>query len=187
MSHWYAGWKFWPERAKGPVGADFRQVTWIRPYRPGPLRVILALFGVLVTAGPAFLSFSILLGPGPVVPRFVYASAFGLLAAGMAIGVARFFAVGVYVNDAGVRILTIRAMAVYPWRLVTDVSTSSRRDDLDAEGDRVVITVRDIGPIATPVRRHGMDFVGRAEPFTMASLAVERWWRDAGAMGRAKS
>ncbi len=185
MSHWYAGWKFWPDRPKGPVGEDFRQVNWIRPYRPGPPRVLLALFGVLITTAPAFLSFSILLGGGPVAPRLVYATAFGLLAAGLAITITRFFAVGVYVNDAGVRILTMRAMAVYPWRLVTDVSTASGRGDPDAEGDRVVITVRDVGPIATPVRRHSMDFIGRPEPFSMASLAIERWWRDAGAMGRA--
>lgn len=187
MSHWSAGWKFWPERPKGPVGEHFRQVTWIRPYRPGPPRVLLALFGLLITTGPAFLSFSILLGGGPVVPRLVYGAAFGLLAAGLAILIARFFAVGVYVNDAGVRILTMRAMAVYPWRLVTDVSTASGRGGPDAEGDRVVITVRDVGPIATPVRRHSMDFLGRPEPFSMASLAIERWWRDAGAMGRSEA
>lgn len=184
MTHWYAGWKFWPERTQGPVGADYRQVSWIRPYRPGPPRVILALFGVLITTLPTFLSLSILLGAGPVVPRLVYATAFGLLATGLAIGIARFFAVGVYVNDAGVRILTMRSMAVYPWRLIADVSTSPTRGDPDAEGDRVVITVRDLGPIATPVRRHNMDFVGRPETFSMAALAIERWWRDAGAMGR---
>ena len=80
----------------------------------------------------------------------------------------------------------MRAMAVYPWRLVTDVSTASRQGGPDAEGDRVVITVRDVGPIATPVRRHSMDFLGRPEPFSMASLAIERWWRDAGAMGRVR-
>lgn len=184
MSHWYAGWKFWPDRPKGEVGEAYRQVNWIRPYRPGPLRVLLALFGVLITTGPAFLSFSILLSPGPVVPRLIYGTAIGLLAAGLAIAITRFFAIGVYVNDAGVRILTMRAMAAYPWRLVTDVSTASRQSDPDAEGDRVVITVRDVGPIATPVRRHSMDFLGRPEPFSMASLAIERWWRDAGALGR---
>jgi hypothetical protein len=180
MSHWYTGWKFWPDRPKGPVGDAYRQVTWIRPYRPGPLRVLLALFGFLVTMFPAFLSFSILLSPGPVLARLVYGVAFGLIAAGVAITVARFFAVGVYVNDAGVRILTMRAMAVYPWRLVADVSTTSR----GGVGDRVVITVRDVGPVATPVHRRNMDFLGRPEPFAMASLAIERWWRDAGAMGQ---
>jgi len=184
MSHWYAGWKFWPDRPKGEVGQAYRQVTWIRPYRPGPLRVFIALFGVLITTGPAFLAFSILLSPGPLVNRLVYGVAFGLIAAGMAIIVTRFFAIGVYVNDAGVRILTMRALAVYPWRLVTDVSTDSRGHDPDAAGDRVVITVRDVGPIATPVRQRSMDFLGRPEPFDMASLAIERWWRDAGALGR---
>jgi hypothetical protein len=48
----------------------------------------------------------------------------------------------------------------------------------------VVITTRDAGPIATPLRRGGPDFLGRGEAFTMASMAIERWWRDAGAMGQ---
>jgi hypothetical protein len=177
MSHWFTGWKFWPDRAKGPVGDAYRQVAWIRPYRPGPLRVTIAVLGILVTTLPAIIAFSTLLSPGPFVPRLVYGAAFGLIATGAAIAVTRFFAVGVYVNDAGIRILTMRAVAVYPWRLVTDVSTASRG---------VVVTVRDGGPIATPVHRRSPDFLGRPEPFAMASLAIERWWRDAGAMGQPK-
>ncbi len=183
MSHWYTGWKLWPDRPKGPVGDAYRQVTWIRPYRPGPLRVLVAIIGIFITTAPAFLSFSALLSPGPVMARLVYGVAFGLIATGLAIAVTRFFAVGVYVNDAGVRILTMRAMAVYPWRLVTDVSTTSVADDPAGAGKRVVITVRDEGPIATPVHRRSPDFVGRPEPFAMASLAIERWWRDASRMG----
>ncbi|MEO8107270.1 MAG: hypothetical protein ABI720_08115, partial [Actinomycetes bacterium] len=174
MSYWFTGWKFWPDRPKGPVGKDFRQVAWIRPYRPGPLRVAVAIFGIFVTSVPAFLTFSIVLSPGPVTTRLVYASAFGLIATGLAITFARFFAVGVYVNDAGVRILTMRAMAVYPWRLVADVSTTSASGDPGGDGRRVVITIRDTGPVATPVHRHSPDFLGRPEQFQMASLAVER-------------
>lgn len=182
MSHWFTGWKFWPDRAKGSVGDAYRQVAWIRPYRPGPLRVMITLLGILVTTLPAFIAFSTLLSPGPFLPRLVYGAAFGLIASGLAIAVTRFFAVGVYVNDAGVRILTMRDVAVFPWRLVTDVSTASRGGA--STGDRVVITVRDGGPVATPVHRRSTDFLGRPEQFAMASLAIERWWRDAGAMGR---
>lgn len=185
MSYWFTGWKFWPDRPRGPVGSEFRQVTWIRPYRPGPLRVAIALLGIVVTTLPALTAFSALLASGPVVPRLVFTLSFGLIAAGLAILVTRFFAVGVYVNDAGVRIATIRTMAVYPWRLVTDVSVATRgsaRSD-GTEGDVVVITVRDLGTIATPVHRRSPDFLGRHEAFTMASAAVERWWRDAGHMG----
>jgi len=184
MSHWFTGWKFWPDRPKGPVGDAYRQVTWIRPYRPGPLRVTIAVLGILVTTLPAIIAFSTLLSPGPFVPRLVYSAAFGLIATGLAIAFTRFFAVGVYVNDAGIRILTMRAVAVFPWRLVADVSTASRGGATDALGDRVVVTLRDGGPVATPVHRRSPDFLGRPEPFAMASLAIERWWRDAGALGR---
>ena len=184
MSHWYSGWKFWPDRAKGPVGSDYRQVKWIRPYRPGPIRVLVTGIGMFVTVLPALLAMSVLLSPGPVIPRLTYAVIFGLPAAGLAILVTRFLAVGVYVNDAGVRIMTIRHVSVFAWREVTDVSTRTRSVGSEAEGDQVVITARDTGPIATPVRRIGPDFLGRSEAFTMASTAIERWWRDAGAMGQ---
>lgn len=190
MSHWFTGWKFWPDRPRGPVGSQYRQVTWIRPYRPGPWRVALAISGVLITLLPAILGFSALLSAGPVIPRLVVGASFGLIATGLAILVTRFFAVGVYVNDAGVRVATIRTMAVYPWRLVTDISVAPRgrpRDhDSDVEGDVVVITVRDQGTIATPVHRRSPDFLGRDTSFDMAALALERWWRDAGHMGDAR-
>ena len=187
MSHWYSGWKFWPEREKGPVGADYRQVKWIRPYRPGPIRILVTGIGLFATVLPALLAMSALLARGPIIPRLTFVLAFGLPAAGLAILVTRFLAVGVYVNDAGVRIMTVRHVSVFPWREVTDVSTRTRRGQTDDEGDLVVITVRDTGPIATPVRRTGPDFLGRAEAFTMASMAIERWWRDAGAMGQPRS
>lgn len=191
MSHWFTGWKFWPDRPRGPVGSAYRQVTWIRPYRPGPLRVAIALLGILITTLPALTAFSALLAAGPVIPRLVFTLSFGLIAAGLAILVTRFFAVGVYVNDAGVRIATIRTMAVYPWRLVTDVSAAPRgggthTDGTDVGGDAVVITIRDLGPIATPVQRRSVDFLGRGSAFEMAALAIERWWRDTGRMGDAR-
>jgi len=184
MSHWFTGWKFWPERPKGPVGANYRQVKWIRPYRPGPIRIVLTGVGLIFTVLPALLASSALLAPGPLLAKFTFALIFGLPAAGLAIAVSRFLAVGVYVNDAGVRIMTMRAVAVYPWRLVTDVSTRTRDAADSTEGDLVIITVRDVGPLATPVRKNSPDFLGRREAFTMASMAVERWWRDARKLGQ---
>jgi hypothetical protein len=177
MSHWYTGWKLWPERRKGPVDDAYRQVAWIRPYRPGPVRIAISLVGVLITTPPSLLAVSALFSAGPVLDRLIVATAFGLITAGLMIAVTRFFAVGVYVNDAGVRIMTLRTVAVFPWRLVTDVSTTG--SPATGDGSRVIITVRDVGPISTPVHRHSPDFLGRPESFAMASLAIERWWRDA--------
>jgi hypothetical protein len=187
MSTWFTGWKFWPDKPKGPVGSDYRQVKWIRPYRPGPLRWLVTGIGLFITVVPTMLAMGALLSPGPIIPRFTYALIFGLPAAGLTILVTRFLAVGVYVNDAGVRIMTMRHIRVFPWRLVTDVSTRTRGGTDDTEGDLVVITVRDSGPIATPVRRISPDFLARSEAFTMASMAIERWWRDAGALGQVRS
>jgi hypothetical protein len=180
MSHWFSGWKFWPDRPQGPVDDAYRQVKWIRPYRPGPIRIAISLAGVLFTTAPSFLTIGALLSPGPVVDRLIVATAFGLITAGLMIAITRFFAVGVYVNDAGVRIMTLRTVVVYPWRLVADVSTTG--NPADGQGGRVIITVRDVGPLATPVHRSSPDFLGRPEAFAMASLAIERWWRDAGTL-----
>ena len=155
----------------------YRQVTWIRPYRPGPLRVAIALLGILVTTLPALIAFSTLLSLGPV--RSPAGLQRCLRADRRRAGdpVTRFFAVGVYVNDAGVRIADdARTMAVYPWRLVTDVSPRSPRSDgdqHDAGGDVVVITLRDIGPVATPVHRRSVGL-----PRSRRGLRDGRRWRS---------
>jgi hypothetical protein len=187
VSHWYSGWKFWPEAPKGPVGAAYRQLTWLRPYRPGFPRILLSVIGVIGFLIPMYSAIIVLLNPSsPLVPRLLVAGSVGLIAAGVGILVARFFATGIYVNDLGIRVVTMRGMVSLPWTDVADVSNSDGRTGVlglpfgSTNGHVVVLTTRDSGPVTTPVTSTGLDFVGRDEAYDAAALAVERWWRDAG-------
>lgn len=187
MDHWYTGWKLWPDPPSGPVGAAFRQHAWIRPYRPGPFRILATGVGALLVLVPGYSSAIALFSTGvPLLPRLAATAALALIAVGLAIVVARFFAAGVYVNDSGIRIVSMRGMLSWSWAEVADVSNTSARvallglPGLRVPGRRMVVTSRDHGPLATGLTSRSPDFLGRVEAYDMAALALERWWRDAG-------
>lgn len=185
MSHWFEGWR--PRAAKGgPVDGAYRQVKWIRPYRPGPWRVVAFLLGGVAFFIPMFSSLIVLLtAQSALGPRLLVSASLALIAIGVGIVVGRLFATGVYVNDSGVRVLTIRSMVTLPWTDVADLSDASARVPvlglafLPTSGHAVVLTTRDGGPVRTPVTSKGLDFFGRAQAYDAAALALERWWRDA--------
>jgi len=192
MSHWYSGWKIWPDSPQGPVDDDYHQIKWLRPYRPGFPRLFLTSVGLVVVLIPMFLSVVALLDTGtPVVQRLLVSGAFGLIAFGIGSLTGRLFAAGVYVNDAGIRLATIRKVQSIPWQGVADVSNSTGRTPLlglpfaRVAGELVVVTTPDSGPAPTPVTSTGLDFFGRSEAYDAAALAIERWWRDAGSEARA--
>ena len=187
MSHWRSGWKLWPDRPRGPVGSDYRQVEWMRPYRPGYLRVLASGIGMVIFFLPFLSSLVVFLAStGPVIPRLLVSLSLALIATGCLILVGRLFAAGIYVTDFGVRIVTMTKMLSWQWDQVADVSTTSAKAPLlgvpllPVTADAVFITTADAGPIRTPVTSKSLDFLGRTEAFDAAALAVERWWRDAG-------
>lgn len=185
MSHWFEGWRLRPRTPQGPVGSAYRQVRWIRPYRPGPWRIALFLLGGIVFFIPMFSSLMILLtAEAALLPRLLVAGSLGLVAFGTGVIVGRLFATGVYVNDFGVRILTTSGLVTLPWSEVADLSDATARAPvlgvpfLPSTGRAVILTTRDGGPMRTPVTSRGLDFLGRAEAYDAAALALERWWRD---------
>jgi hypothetical protein len=187
VSHWFSGWKLIPDSPKGPVDGAYRQVKLMRPYRPGFPRILMSAMGVVVFLIPMYSAIIILLSPGtPLVPRLLFAGSLALIASGTAILVSRLFSAGVYVSDGGLRIVTIRRMLSIPWSDVADVSSATSRTEIlsvpfaKTTGQLVVVTTRDGGPLRTPVTSTGLDFLGRAEAYDAAALALERWWRDAG-------
>jgi len=152
---------------------------------------VLSLAGVLVFMLPMYSAIIILLAPGvPLVPRLLVVGSFGLIAFGVGVIVARFFASGVYVNDDGLRLVTVRGMRSLPWREIADVSSAAARTPImgvpfvRTPGQLVIVTMRDTGPVPTAMTSTGLDFVGRPEAYDAAALAVERWWRDAGGEAR---
>lgn len=191
MSHWFSGWRLSPDSPKGPVDGAYQQLNWLRPYRPGAPRIVLAGLGVVVFLLPMYSAIIVVLSPtSPLVPRLIIATAFAMIAFGVGTLVARLFATGVYVNDRGIRLVTLRGMLSVPWAEVADVSIASGPTRFlgmpmtRTTSHRVIVTTRDRGPIQTPVTSTGLDFIGRAEAYDAAALAVERWWRDAGGEAR---
>jgi hypothetical protein len=140
---------------------------------------------------PMYSAIIFLLAPGlPLVPRLLVVGSFTLVAFGIGVLVARFFASGVYVSDDGLRLVTLRGMRSMPWREVADVSSAQARTPVlgvpfaRTHGQQVVVTMRDTGPVQTTMTSTGLDFVGRSEAYDAAALTVERWWRDAGGEAR---
>jgi len=101
------GWQFFPERPAGPVDGAYVQRRWVRPYRVGALRWLLAAGVGLVTAYAAFAGL-LLVYSSQTVADVVVAGLVALLGVG-ALGwvTARVLSVGVWVNDAGVRVLSV--------------------------------------------------------------------------------
>lgn len=185
MSYWRSGWRFWPEPAKHPVGAAYRQVRWVRPYRPGFPRVMAVALLALIVSQVAVVAVLILVTPGaPLVDRLLLGSAALAATVGVGMLLGRTFASGVYVNDAGLRLVTVRRTLTAGWGEVVDVSDVEGRQALlgvpilSLSGRAVVVTFRDLGPVRTPLTSVGPDFLGRAEAYDMAAGAVERWFSE---------
>ncbi len=185
MSHWFEGWRPQPDRKKRPVDGAYRQVRWVRPYRPGPWRVLAFLVGCVAVMIPLLVGLLVLLAStSPLVPRLIIAGCFCMISFGFGTLTGRVLSSGVYVNDDGLRLFTMRNTVTVPWSEVADVSGSRSRvcilgvPFLRADGEAVVVTTRDRGPTRTQVTSKGLDFLGRAQSYDAAALALERWWRD---------
>ncbi|MFZ0325368.1 MAG: hypothetical protein WAN48_14710 [Actinomycetes bacterium] len=191
MSYWRSGWKLWPDQPQGPVDDAFRQVPWVRPYRPGFPRVAFVVACAVLAFYPLSMGMLLALSPAvPVTARLVFLVGVVLPMVGVLIALGRGFASGVYVNDAGLRVVLLQRTVVAPWSDVVDVSVVRSRARgvgipfVVVPAEVVVVTLRDTGPFRTSLTSVGPDFVGRAESFAIASGAVERWWRDAGGEAR---
>jgi hypothetical protein len=178
-----SGWKFWPEREPGPVDDAFVQSRWVRPYRPGPVRVLAA--GVIGTFAvfTGFAGFLAMLAEPVAWARVVDLLVTVVVAGSLVVCCARLMSVGVWVNDFGVRILGLVRNEQIDWRKVTAVrrghgparvlGTPVRRP-----GDTVWIVLADGSDRETPLTDAGPDFLARAEAYDMAAGAVERWFEE---------
>lgn len=179
-----SGWKFWPEKEPGPVDDAYVQVRWIRPYRPGPLRVAATL---LIAVFAIFTSFSGFLGALGAVTfaQGVFFTAVTLMVAGSLVVLAsRLLSVGVWVNDRGVRVLGLVRRHEHPWSAVADVRRVPGRarvlgTPLRSSGTTVFLVLKDGSDLETPLTDVNADFAARAEAFDMAAGAVERWFEEA--------
>lgn len=176
------GWKLWPDPDKdpGPLDEAYRQTRWLRPYRPGPLRlavcllvVVLLLFATMVSMLAAYGSRSVLeLGLRALIAAVVYA--------GLVWTVFRAYMSGVWVKDDGVRVVRPLSTRMWAWRDIADVrsvpgSTRLLGSPVRVGGHVVFLVLSDGSDVETPLTDRSGDFLGRPQAYDMAASAVEGW------------
>ncbi len=176
-----SGWKFWPERPQGPVDGAFVQRGWVRPYRPGPLRVTLASVVWAACAYASFVGFLSVLAEPSAVGRIVTAVIATAVGGSLALLGSRIMATGVWVNDFGVRLHGLVRSESLAWSNVADVrrveaETRVLGTPVRRSGQTLWLVLVDGSDRETALTDRGPDFLGRAEAFDMAAGAVERWF-----------
>lgn len=179
-----AKYRFWPERAPGPVDDAYVQTRWLRPYRPGVIRVATSL--LLLAALGLVLQVSLLTtfhAPSGVdlVVRLVVTL---VLLLGLGTLFSRCYLSGVWVTDHKVRVLRPLSTRAWRWDEVADVRsvagvTRVLGTPVALRGHTVVLVLRDGSDVVTPLNDRSPDFIGRSEAYDMAAGAVEGWFEAA--------
>ena len=174
-------YRFWPERAPGPVDDAYVQARWMRPYRPGIIRVattvlLIAVLG-LVTEVSLLTTFHAPDGATLVI-RIVVTLA---LLVSLTLVFSRCYLSGVWVTDEGVRVLRPLSTRVWTWQQITDVRSVQGPirllgSPLDVPGRGVVLVLADGTDISTPLSDRSPDFLGRPEAYDIAADAIEGWF-----------
>jgi hypothetical protein len=175
-------YRFWPERAPGPVDDAYVQTRWLRPYRPGLIRVAVSalLLGVLgLVLQVALLTTFRAASSGDVAIRLVVAV---VLLASLGTLFSRCYLAGVWVTDHRIRVLRPLSTRVWTWQEIADVRSASGPTRLlgspvAIDGHCVVLVLADGSDITTPVSDRSPDFLGRSEAYDMAAGAVEGWFQ----------
>ncbi len=173
-------YRFWPERPPGPVDDAYHQTKWVRPYRPGPYRVAVCLFLIVVLLYATMASLLAVYGSFGIPElglRLLLAG--GIYVLLVLVGV-RAYLSGVWVTDDGVRILRPLSTRAWRWADVADVRsvpgpTRLLGTPVRVGGHAVVLVLSDGTDVETPLADRSADFLGRAEAYDMAASAVEGW------------
>lgn len=147
--------------------------SWRRPYVPGPLRVAVAVAGLLITAClmTAVGVMALASGTG--------AAARWLVTAALVIaGALRFLRVGVWVREAGLRQVRLFHSVTVPWDQVAAVRTAQQPVrwlglPRSVQGQALVVTRTDGSGLRPLLTNHSLDFIGRGDAFDIAADAIE--------------
>jgi hypothetical protein len=175
-------YRFWPERPPGPVDDAYAQTRWLRPYRPGLVRVLTSLFllavlGLVVQV--ALLTTFHAADPATLAIRIAVTV---VLTGGLGLAFSRCYLSGVWVSDHKVRVLRPLSTSVWSWSELADVRsvagpTRLLGSPLAVPGHQVLLVLADGRDVATPVTDRSADFLGRPQAYSMAADAVEGWFQ----------
>jgi hypothetical protein len=171
-----------PDRHR-PLDSDYVQSRPVRLHRPGPWRTALVVLLAVLTTWCALAAAVAVAGA-----RGLLVKALVLVVVMIPVGVlvwltARILAVGPYVTDEALRQNRVLSVSEVTWTDIADV----RRVRMPVPvlgvgprtgGERVVVVLRDGSELATTITTASADFLGRAEAYDVAALAVERWWQE---------
>lgn len=167
-----------------PVDHAYVQRRWVRLHGPGPWRaatVVVTVLGFALVA--TTVAAAALAVPAPRLQRLVVLVVAALLLAGVGVLVLRVLTSGVYVTDAGVRLITVRRTVVLAWRQVQDVRRVPARVPLlglgwlPVQGEHVLLVLTDGSDLGTTLTTWSPDFAGRYEAYDIAAMRLERWWQ----------
>lgn len=171
-----------PDRHR-PVDGDYVQDRPVRLHRPGPWRSALVLVLAMLTTWSALAAAVAVAGARGLLIKALVLVVVGLPVAALVWVTSRVLAVGPYVTDRALRQNRVLSHAEVDWTEVVDVRRVPGPVRVlgvgpHVTGEQVVVVLRDGSDLDTSVTTHSPDFLGRAEAYDVAALAVERWWRD---------
>jgi hypothetical protein len=169
-----------PDRHR-PLDGDYVQVRPVRLHRPGPWRTALVVALAIASAWVALTAvLAVLTAQGGtrlvvlVVVAVPVAAAWWLTS--------RVLTTGVYVHDRGLRQSRVLSVTEVDWPAVIDVRRVPEQVPLlglwpRVDGERLVLVLADGTDLPTTVTTRSADFLGRAEAYDIAALALDRWWQ----------
>lgn len=183
--------RLWPTRRyRGPLDEAAVQHKWLRLYRPGPLRVVLIIIFLTASVFVAVLAAGLVLA-APNITTFI---ATMLVVLGVAGGLlwltAQLLTAGVYVTDAGLRILPVWGRArTYAWDHIVQLACAPSSVRLWGVGPRITgqALTLELRPglqppsqsTVTVLSSASLDLWLRPETFDIQTAALQDWWARA--------
>jgi hypothetical protein len=171
-----------PDRHR-PVDADYVQARPVRLHRPGPWRTALVVVLAVITTWCALAAAVAVAGARGLLVKAVVLVIVMIPVGALVWLTARILAVGPYVTDHALRQTRVLSVAEVAWSDIADVRRVAMPVPVlglapRTDGERVVVVLRDGSELATTITTASPDFLGRAEAYDVAALAVERWWQE---------
>jgi hypothetical protein len=148
---------------------------WLRPYRPGPLRVGVAALALVLA------SYLLVAAVIMVAAQSTSGGMTCLVAAVVVIGCTlRLLRMGIWLSGKGLRQTGFLRTVTVRWQHIASVRTAQQPVKVlglprTVQGQALVVTRRGGEPLRPLLTDHNSDFLGRVEAFDVAADAVEGW------------